>query len=162
KGKGPPGGFGGPGGMGGGARPLFAVKAGASGDVTPKGGSASESIAWHQTQAGPSTASPLLYDGRLYVLEERGGLIACLDAKTGKQLYKERIPGARGFTASPWAYEGKVFCLDDAGTTHVLKAGSEFEVVGANRLGEMAWASPAVAGGAVFLRTVDHLYCIRE
>ena len=55
-----------------------------------------------------------------------------------------------------------VFCLDDAGTTHVLRAGAEFEVVGANKLGEMAWSSPAVANGAVFLRTVDHLYCIRD
>ena len=96
------------------------------------------------------------------MLEDRGGVVSCYDAATGQQHYKERIPNARGFTSSPWAYGGKVFCLDDAGTTHVLKAGAEFEVVGANKLGEMAWSSPAVANGAVFLRTVDHLYCIRD
>jgi outer membrane protein assembly factor BamB len=119
-------------------------------------------VAWHLTQAGPATPSPLLYQGRLYVLEDQGGLVNCYDAATGRQLYKERIPGARGFTSSPWAAGGKVFCLDDGGTTHVLGAGAEFEVLGANKLGEMAWSSPAVAHGALFLRTVDHLYCIRE
>jgi outer membrane protein assembly factor BamB len=157
--KGPPSG---PGKGAGGARPLFAVKAGASGDITPRGGTnASDAIAWHSRQAGPATPSPLLYEGHLYVLEDRGGVVSCYDAKTGKPHYKERIPNATGFTSSPWAYGGKVFCLDDAGTTHVLKAGAEFEVVAANKLGEMTWSSPAVANGAVFLRTVDHLYCIR-
>jgi outer membrane protein assembly factor BamB len=157
---GPKGGFGG--GGGGGSKPLFAVKAGASGDITLKGGAkSSDAVAWSLPQAGPGTASPLVYDGRLYVLEDRGGLLSCHDATTGKQLYKERIPGARGFTASPWAYDGKVFCLDDSGATHVIQAGSEFKVLGKNVLDGMCWASPAVAGGAVYLRTAADLYCIR-
>src|SRR5205814_9895357 len=59
KGEGGPGGCGAPGGMGG-ARPLFAVEAGGAGDITPKAGATSDAIAWHQTQSGPSTASPLL------------------------------------------------------------------------------------------------------
>jgi outer membrane protein assembly factor BamB len=170
-GGGPPGGAdgpqrggpGGPGGRSGGGKPLFAVKAGASGDITLASKEASNAgVAWHLPTAGPATSSPLAYEGYLYVLEDRGGLVSCYDAKTGKQEYKERIPEARGFTASPWASGGKVFCLDDAGTTHVLKAGPAFEVLGANKLGDMAWSSPAVAGGAVFLRTVESLYCIRE
>jgi outer membrane protein assembly factor BamB len=155
-------GGGGEGGMGG-VRPLFAVKAGASGDITLKGGAESnDGIAWHLPKAGPPTASPLLYNGHLYVVEDRGGLVSCHDAKTGKQLYRERVPGARGFTSSPWAYDGKVFCLDDSGTTHVLQAGPEFRVLGKNAVGEMCWSSPAVAGGALFLRTVDHLYCFKK
>src|SRR5262249_19602152 len=98
----------------------------------------------------------------IYVLADRGGLVSCYDATTGKQVYKERISGARGFTSSPWACDGKVFCLDDGGTTHVLKAGPEFKVLGKNALDEMCWSSPAVAGGSWFLRTVDHLLCIRN
>jgi outer membrane protein assembly factor BamB len=157
---GPPGG-GGEGGSAGG-KPLFAVKAGASGDISLKGGEdANEGVAWHLPQAGPGTASPLLYEGHLYVLED-GGLLSCLDARSGKRLYRERVPGARGFTSSPWAYGGKVFCLDDAGTTHVLRAGEAFKVLGANKLGEMCWSSPAAGAGALLLRTVDHLYCIRN
>jgi outer membrane protein assembly factor BamB len=162
---GPPGGgrFGGRGeGMGGG-RPLVAVKPGASGDITLKEGSQSnDGVAWSLPQAGPATPSPLLYGEYLYVLADRGGLVTCHEAKTGKQVYKERIPGARGFTSSPLACDGKVYCLDDAGTMHVLQAGPEFKVLGKNAVGEMCWSSPAVAGGALFLRTVDHLYCIRN
>jgi outer membrane protein assembly factor BamB len=149
--------------MGGGGRPLFAVKAGASGDITLKDGAKSnEGVAWQLPQGGPPTASPLLVDKYLYVLEERGGLLSCYDAKTGKQVYKERLPGARGFTSSPFAYDGKLFCLDDAGTTHVVQAGPQFKVLGKNTIDEMCWSSPAVAGGALFLRTVDHVYCIKD
>jgi outer membrane protein assembly factor BamB len=154
-------GSGGPKGGTGGGKPMFAVKAGASGDITSDEGKKSGAIAWRSSQAGPSTPSPLLYQGHLYVLDDNGGLVSCYDATSGKQLYKERVTGARKFTASPWAYDGKIFCLDDSGTTHVLKAGAEFEIIGANKLGELAWSSPAVANGAIFLRTVDHLYCIR-
>jgi len=165
------GGFGGragPGGGGGrrgpgGGKPLFAVKAGAAGDITLKDAAKSnDGVAWQLPQAGPSSASPLLYDGRLYVLEERGGIISCLDAKTGKQIYKERLQGARGFTSSPWAYDGKIFCLDDSGTTFVVKAGPEFKQLAKNPIDEMCWSSPAVGSGGVILRSVDHVYCIKQ
>jgi outer membrane protein assembly factor BamB len=157
------GGEGGGGGrMGGGARPLFAVRAGASGDITLKDGARSnDGVAWHLPRGGPSTASPLLYEGRLYILEERGGLLSCYDAKTGKQVYKERLPGARGFTSSPWANAGKVFCLDDSGQTFVVQAGPKFKLLGKNTLGETFWSSPAVAGDTLVLRGVDHLYGIK-
>jgi outer membrane protein assembly factor BamB len=158
-----PGGRGGRGGRFGGGRPLFAVKAGASGDITLKDGAKSNAgVAWYLPQGGPSTASPLLYEGLLYVLEDRGGLMSCYDAKTGKQLYKERLPGARGFTSSPCVSGGKIFCLDDGGTTHVVQAGAKFKVLGKNTIAEMCWSTPAVAAGSLFLRTVDHLYCIRQ
>lgn len=159
-----PGGFGGRGGRGGdGNRPLFAVKPGTSGDITLKAGAkTNDGIAWYQPKAGPQTASPLLYQGYLYILDERGGFLSCYDAKTGKQEYKERLTGARGFTSSPWAAEGEVFLLDDAGTTFVVQAGPTFQMVGKSSLGEMCWSSPAVAGHALFLRTVDHLFCIKQ
>lgn len=159
---------GGPGGPGGGFgfnsnRPLFAVKAGATGDITLKGGATSnDGIAWYQSKAGPQTASLLLYKGYLYVLDERGGFLSCYDAKTGEQAYKERLTGARGFTSSPWAADDKIYCLDDAGTTYLVQAGSSFKILGKNTLGEMCWSSPAVAGRALFLRSVDHLFCIKD
>jgi outer membrane protein assembly factor BamB len=157
------GGFGGARAGGGGSRPLFAVKAGASGDITLRAGARSNSgVAWYLPMAGPSMASPLLYEGYLYILEQRGGILSCFDAKTGKQVYRERLPRARGFTSSPWAYEGKVFCLDDDAQTFVVQAGPEFKLLGKNTLEGMCWSSPAVAGGALFLRTADHLYCIKQ
>lgn len=157
-----PGGFGAPAGRAG-VRPLFAVKAGASGDISLKEGAESNAgIAWHQPKGGPQTASPLLYEGRLYILDEHGGFLSCFDAKTGEQVYKERLPGAHGFTSSPWASGGKIFCLDDAGLTYVVQAGSAFKVLGKSGIEEMCWSSPAAAGGALFLRGVDHLYCIKK
>ncbi len=161
------GGFGG-GGFGGrgrgdeGGGGLFAVRAGASGDITLKSGSTSNAgVAWSQPKGGPEMASPLVFEGHLYILSRNGGIVTCHDAKTGKQVYKERLPGARAFWASPWAGDGKVFCPDDAGTTYVLQAGPEFKVLAQNSLNEMLWSSPAAVGGAVYLRGVDHLYCIK-
>ena len=160
------------GGMGGGRRGegesrgggggLYAIRAGASGDVTLKEGETSNAgVAWSQPRGGPEKASPLLYEGHLYILRTNGGIVTCYDAKTGKQLYRQRIPNATAFWTSPWAGDGKIFCLDDSGTTHVLDAGPEFKVLGTNKLNEMFWASPAIAGGSILLRSVDNLYCIR-
>lgn len=155
------GGGGGGGGMGGGGGPLFAVRAGTSGDVSLKSGETSNAgIAWSATSGGPSTASPLLYKGHLYILGN--GMLTCFDAKTGKPAYsKERLPNARGFTSSPWAYEGKIFCLDEAGLTTVIQAGPEFKVLGKNKLDDMFWSSPAIAGGTLFIRGLDNVYCIK-
>ncbi len=155
-------GFGG-GPMGGGG--LFAVKAGASGDVSLKAGETSNSgIAWMRPKAGPGMASPLVYKGYIYILEERGGMVSCFDAKTGNPAYsRERLTGAGGFTSSPWAADGKIYCLDGSGKTFVLEARPIFKLLGTNSLGgEMCWSSPAAAGGNLLVRTVDHLYCIKQ
>lgn len=153
------------GGMGvsGTAGALFAIKAGANGDISPKPGeTTSDGVLWSVARGGVEMASPLVYEGYIYVLGRNGGVVTCLDAKTGKQVYRERIPGAKSFWASPWAGSGKIYCLDDGGTTHVLQAGPEFKVLSKNALDEMFWASPAVADGAVFLRSVDYVYCIKQ
>jgi outer membrane protein assembly factor BamB len=162
---GEPGGFGGRGrgrrGFGGGGGGLFAVRAGASGDITLKIGQTSNAgVAWSQPRGGPDDASPLVYQGYVYILK-KNGIVMCYEGKTGKQVYRERIPGGGNYWASPVAGDGKIYCLDDAGTTHVLQAGTPFKEIGKNRLKEMFWASPAIAGSAVFLRSVDHLYCIK-
>ncbi len=152
---------GGPGGGFGGAGGLFAIRAGASGDLSLKEGQTdSAAVAWSHSRTGPEMASPLVYRGHVYIFGRNGGIVTCYDARTGKQVYRERISGARAFWASPWASDGKIFCLDDGGSTHVLQAGPEFKVLGKNSLDEMFWATPAVAGRALFLRSVDHLYCI--
>src|SRR5262249_25972574 len=111
---------------------------------------------------GPEMASPLVYQGYVYVLRQNGGILTCHDAKTGKQAYRERIPRATGFWASPWAGGGKVDCQDDSGTTHIIQAGPEFKGRGSNTGNEMPWASPAAVDGTLFVRGVDHLFCIKS
>ncbi len=142
---------------------LFAVKPGGSGDISPKEGeSSSRYVAWKIDRSGLQMASPVLCAGHLYLLDRRSGILHCVNAETGGTAYRTRIPGARAFWASPWTCGKRVYCLDDGGTTHVLEGGPEFRVIGKNVIDQQAWSSPAVADGTLFLRTIEHLYCIRE
>jgi len=142
---------------------LHAVKAGASGDITPvDGAGTSAGVLWSTAKAGPPMASPLLYQGLVYVVQRRSGIIAAYDAKTGGEVYKKRVTGAKAFWATPWALDGKVYVLDDTGTTHVLKSGPEFQVLVTHSIEGRFWASPAMARGSLILRDVNHLYCIRD
>lgn len=142
---------------------LFAVKAGASGDITPEpAASTSAGVLWSQPDAGIAFASPLVYLDHVYVLERNRGGIKCFHAQTGELLYSEKLPDVRFFWASPWACNGKIFCLDDHGTTHVVQAGSEFRILGKNMLNEDNYASCAFTENSVILRGVESLYCISE
>jgi hypothetical protein len=86
--------------------------------------------------------------------------VHCLNAETGEEHYRKRLPDAGGFIASPLANAGKVYCLDENGLTTVIEAGPELKIASANALREMCWASPAAVGDRLLIRTVDHLYCI--
>lgn len=143
---------------------LAAIRAGASGDISlAEGETANEQVAWSVRLNSARVASPLLGGGCLYVLDEMAGIVRCLDAKSGKEHYRQRLPGAAGFTASPWASGASVFCLDQDGQTFVLPAGPEFKVLATNKLDkEMFWSSPAVANNSLLIRSTDHLYCIRQ
>jgi len=146
----------------GGGGALYAILAGADGDISLQSGETSNAgVAWMAPRAAPEMSSPLAYQGHIYTFSRNGGIATCLEAKTGKEMYKQRIPDAKSFWASPWASNGKIYCLDDGGTTHILAAGSEFKILGTNTIDEMFWASPAAVNDAVFLRSVDSLYCIR-
>ena len=117
---------------------------------------------WSEELTGHRVASPVVASDCLYLLEQQAGIMRCIDAKTGKQHYRQRLPGATGLTASPWTREGKVYCLDQSGQTFVLAVGPEYKVLETNKLSdEMFWASAAAAGDALFLRSADQLYCIR-
>jgi outer membrane protein assembly factor BamB len=151
-------------------RPIAAVRPGASGTIDPDpdpgagdGGAASEHVAWYEKQAGGTyLPTPLVYDGRLYVLSDRG-IFDQLDPKTGERVYRTRIhEEARNFTASPWAYGGKVFAVNEEGTTFVIRAGAAFELLGVNRLDEFTMATPAIAGDRLLMRTQGKLYSLRE
>jgi len=141
-------------------RPVFAIRPGATGDISLKQGEQSnEYIAWFQPQAGPYNPSPIIYGDYYYTLLDRG-FFTCHEARTGKEVYgRQRIePGAGAFTASPWAYNGKIFCLSEDGDTFVIQAGPEFKVVGKNSLNEMCMATPAIARGSLIIRTASKLY----
>lgn len=144
-------------------RPIYAIKPGASGDISlSEGITSSESIAWSVPKGAPYNPSTLVYHGRLYVLYD-AGLFACYDSATGKEIYsRQRIPNGRAFTTSPWAYGNKIFCLNEDGKTFVIQAGDEFKVLSINELEEddMGMASPAILSDRILVRTANRIYCI--
>ena len=145
-------------------RPVYAIKPGASGDISLKPGETSNAfIAWYQPQAGPYNPSPIVYGDYYYTLYDRG-FFTCHDAKTGSEVYaKVRIdPGVNAFTSSPWAYNGKIFCLSEDGDTFVIQAGKEYKLVGKNSLDEMCMATPAIVRGSLIIRTATKLYRITK
>ena len=159
---------------GGGIRPVYAVRPGASGDISlwPSDGSfaarfpgpktSSEYIAWSYPLLGTYNTSALVYGDYYYTLLDRG-LFLYHDARTGEEIYgRQRLELGNGFTASPWAYNGKIFLLSEDGDTHVVQAGPEFKILGKNSLDEMSLATPAVVRGSVILRTQSKLYRIAK
>lgn len=143
-------------------KPAYAIRPGASGDITLKGDETSNQfVVWSNQSAGTYATSPVVYGDYYYTLLDRG-FLTCHDAKTGKEIYpRQRVTAdATGFTASPWAYNGKIFAMSEDGDTFVIQAGPEFKVLGKNSLDEMTLATPAVANGSLIVRTVSKLYRI--
>jgi outer membrane protein assembly factor BamB len=143
-------------------RPVYAIRPGASGDISLKEGeSSNQYVAWSDPVLGTYNTSPLVYGDCYYTLIDRG-LLSCHDARTGKEVYpRQRVTvDATAFTASPWAYNGKIFALSEDGDTYVMQAGPEFKVLGKNSLNEMTLATPAVANGSLIVRTASKLYRI--
>ena len=143
-------------------RPVYAIKPGASGNISLKEGETSNQfIAWYLRQGGPYNPSPIVYGDIYYTLYDRGFFTAN-DARTGQEVYgKQRLdPAAGAFTSSPWAYNGKLFCLSEDGDTFVIQAGKEYKLLGKNSLDELCMATPAIARGSLILRTASKLYRI--
>ncbi len=144
-------------------RPVFAIRPGASGDISLEPGETSNDyIAWYQRQAGPYNPSPILYGDIYYTVLDRGFFTAH-DARTGDEIYsRQRIAVGAAFTASPWAYDGKIFALSEEGDTYVIRAGVDYEVLGTNALDEFSMATPAIARGSLFIRTASKVYRITD
>ena len=104
-------------------------------------------------------ASPLLYEGVLYLIKN-GGILTALDPATGRELKVGRVKGALGgYSASPVAADGKVFLVNEEGKVAVLKAGPDWDLLAVNDLGEGSFATPALSQGRIYLRTDEALYC---
>jgi len=148
---------------GGRGRSLFAIRPGATGDISlKKDDTSNEYVVWSQPRAGTYLPSSVAYQGAIYTLTETG-ILNRFDAKTGKQIYKTRIdPRATAFTTSPWAYNGKLFCLSEEGQTFVVSTGDEFKLLHVNELDDFAQASPALVGERLLIRTEHRLYSIRR
>ena len=137
-------------------RPIFAVKAGARGDLTlPEGKTSSDAVVWSRTARGSYMPTPLLYQGLLYVLNNNG-LFDCYDWKTGEEIYRQRLPVVgSGFSASPVAADRKIYLSNEDGDMLVIAAGRKFEHLGTNSLGELLMATPALSEGVMYIRSAQ-------
>ena len=141
--------------------PLFALRAGAKGDITLSAGQhESQWVAWHKEQRGSYMPTPLIYRDMVYVLGN-AGVFDCYKLATGEEVYRQRISHAgSGFSASPVASDGRIFLPGEDGEIFVAKAGPQFEILGKNEMGEPLMATPAIAAGLFIVRTEKHLWAI--
>lgn len=142
-------------------RPIFAVKAGARGDLTlPDGKTSSDSVIWSRTGRGSYMPTPLQYQGLLYVLNNNG-LFDCYEWKTGEEIYRQRLPViGSGFSASPVAADGKIYLSNEDGDMLVIAAGRKFEYLGMNPIGELLMATPALSEGVMYVRSSQSLWAV--
>lgn len=132
---------------------LLAIRPDGQGDVTDS------HVAWKVEKGAPLTPSPLLVGDELYLIADNG-IASCLDAKTGKVHWQQRLAG--NFSASPLHAAGKIYVQSEDGSGYVLKAGKRFEQLAKNDLAERSLASYAVVDSALLIRTATHLYRIQE
>jgi outer membrane protein assembly factor BamB len=142
-------------------RPLFVIRPGARGDITPAAGqSTSAGVAWSKRARGPYMPTPLAYKGLLYVLGNNGVFDAYVLA-TGEEIYRQRLPHqGSGFSASPVAADGKIYVSSEDGDITILAAGREFRAMGTNGMGEPLMATPALSDGVMYVRGSHTLYAI--
>jgi outer membrane protein assembly factor BamB len=142
-------------------RPIYAVRTDATGDVSLRdGASTNQYVAWSALRGGSYMQTPLVYGDYLYSCHV-DGVLSCYEARTGKQIYKERLgSGGDGFTASPVASEGKLYFTSEQGSVFVVKPGVDFAVLATNRMGEVCMATPAISEHTIFFRTQGHVVAV--
>jgi outer membrane protein assembly factor BamB len=133
-------------------RPLLALKAGGRGDVT------TSHLLW-STQNGPDVPTPVTDGKYFYVVNDRG-IMWCLDAKTGAEVYGQQRLKPGTYSSSPVLADDKIYATNEDGLTTVVKAGPKFEMLAENALNDYCLSSPAISDGQIFIRTAQHLYCI--
>ena len=136
---------------------LMAIKLGREGDLT-----GTDAIVWQNQRGNSYTPSPVLHDGKLYVLTDTG-MLSCFDAKTGKPYYQqERLPKPYSFKSSPVGANGKLYLASENDDVIVVRMGEKFEVLATNTLkDQMFIGTPAIVDGEIYLRGQNTLFSIR-
>jgi outer membrane protein assembly factor BamB len=149
-------------GSGGTIQPIYAVRPGATGNITLGDDEASNgSIVWSKDRGGSFIPTPILYGDLLYVCSDTG-ILAAYKADTGERLYQQRLTRGGGYAASGVAADGYLYFPSEDGDVIVVKAGSRFEKVAENHMGEVIMASPAISRGLIIFRTQHHVVAVAE
>jgi outer membrane protein assembly factor BamB len=140
-------------------QPIYAVLPGGSGDISPKGGDSGPYVAWSRKRGGPYMPTPIVCGPFLYTCSN-SGVLACYEARTGREVYKERLGGLNGYSASPVAADGRLYFAGEDGDVRVVKAGPKYELLADNKMKDPCMATPAISNGMIFIRTQHWLYGI--
>jgi outer membrane protein assembly factor BamB len=133
------------------------VPAGQLTAIRPRDDGAEPEVLWTSNKIRAATASPILYQRRLYAVNSVG-VLTCADPETGDVVWQERLKGP--FSASPIAADDKLYLVNEEGTTFVIDTKSEDRLLATNPLGETLLGSPAISSGNIYLRSDGHLFCI--
>jgi outer membrane protein assembly factor BamB len=144
-------------------RPIYAIRAGAVGDISLKENQESnESVAWSKKRGGVYIPTPLVYGDHLYMCSNNG-ILSCYNTRNGEKLYEQRIAEKGGaFTASPVAAAGRVYLTSEDGEIYAVKAGPKYELLATNLMNEVCMATPAISDGMIFVRTQHNIFGIGE
>lgn len=144
-------------------QPIYAIRAGASGDISLKPDETSNQyVAWSMQRGGTYMPSPLIYGEYLYTCANQG-VMACYNPKTGERLYQHRIGDKGGaYSASPVAADGKIYLSSEDGEIFVVKAGAKYELLATNPMGEVLMATPAISDGMILVRGRSNVFAIAE
>lgn len=144
-------------------QPIYAIRAGASGDISLKPNeTSSQHIAWSMQRGGTYMPTPLIYGEYMYTCANQG-VIACYNPKTGERLYQQRIGDKGGsYSASPVAADGKIYLSSEDGEIFVVKAGGKYELLATNQMGEVLMATPAISDGMIFVRGRNNVFAIAD
>lgn len=123
----------------------------------PAGTSWTVEEVYRVSRGAPHIPTPLIYGGLMFLWDDRG-IVTCVEAQTGETIWQKRIGGT--FFGSPVCVDGRLYCIDRNGVVVVIEAGREFKLLARNELGEASCATPAVAGGVMYLRTESRLFSL--
>lgn len=136
--------------------PVIALRPDGSGDITDQPAARH----WTLERGTPDVASPVVHDGLVFLFRENG-VVICLDATSGEEIWNERLLADK-HRSTPVVADGHLFVPGRDGVVTVLKAGREAEVVSSNALSDTVTASPAVANGRIYIRTFSTLWCFGQ
>lgn len=121
-------------------------------------GDGSGSVAWRQSWK--CYVPSMLVDGDRLFVPQDDGLLNCVRASTGKELWRTRLGG--DVTSSPVLADGKLYVTTESGKTSVFRSADKMEEISASEIGDRCYATPTITGGRIYIRSYSKLFCIAD
>ena len=140
--------------------PIYVIRPGARGDITPtRDAPSNNGVIWSVMKGGSYMSTPVVYRGQIYLGTH--SIMRSFNSRTGEPIFTERLPKGASIIASLVAGDGKIYCASENGSVYVLKAGKDLDLLATNALGEPCLASPAISEGILYFRTTKSLIAIK-